>query len=77
MERMAWEEYAEAEKYDTTFDKSFQIPYEEEEKDLKNEQNAKAVRRIIYQLPILLQPDSVKLTKVLHPFLSAIMPAGT
>lgn len=22
-------------------------------------------------------PDSVKLTKVLHPFLSAIMPAGT
>lgn len=37
MERMAWEEYAEAEKYDSTFDKSFQIPYEEEETELKNE----------------------------------------
>lgn len=35
MERMTWEEYAEAEKYDSTFDKSFQIPYEEVEKDLK------------------------------------------
>ena len=31
MERMAWEEYAEAEKYDSTFDKSCQISYEEEE----------------------------------------------
>lgn len=31
MKRMAWEEYAEAEKYDSTFDKSCQIPYEEEE----------------------------------------------
>ena len=39
MERMAWEEYAEAEKYDSTFDKSCQIPYEEEETE--NEQNAK------------------------------------
>lgn len=53
MERMAWEEYAEAEKYDSTFDKSCQIPYEEEETE--NEQNAKAVRRINTQLPILLQ----------------------
>lgn len=35
MERMVWEEYAEAEKYDTTFDKSFKIPYECEETDSK------------------------------------------
>ena len=30
MEIQAWEGYAEAEKYDSTWDKSFQIPYEEE-----------------------------------------------
>lgn len=30
MERQAWEGYAEAEKYDTTFDKSFEIPDENE-----------------------------------------------
>lgn len=47
MERMAWEEYAEAEKYDTTFDKSLQIPYEEEEIELKNEQSEKAVRYLL------------------------------
>lgn len=31
MERQAWEEYAEAEKYDSTLDKSFEIPYENED----------------------------------------------
>lgn len=30
MNRQAWEGYAEAEKYDTTRDKSLQIPYENE-----------------------------------------------
>ncbi len=29
--QMAWEGYAEAEQYDTTFDKSLQIPWEEGE----------------------------------------------
>lgn len=30
MNKQAWEGYAEAEKYDTTWDKSLQIPYENE-----------------------------------------------
>jgi len=36
MDRPAWEGYAEAEKYDTTFDNSLQIPYEEETALLEN-----------------------------------------
>ena len=35
MDRPAWEDYAEAEKYDTTFDKSFEIPYEITPTELK------------------------------------------
>ena len=32
---------------------------------------------MIWVIVFVLLPDSVKLTIVLHPFLSAIMPAGT
>lgn len=35
MDRPIWEGYAEAEKYDTTFDKSFEIPYEITPTELK------------------------------------------
>lgn len=35
MNKPAWEEYADAEKYDSTFDKSFEIPYEITPTELK------------------------------------------
>lgn len=35
MDKPAWEGYAETEKYDTTFDKNFEIPYEITPTELK------------------------------------------